>query len=1174
MLFSHQNNKHLFCACTFILAIFSSVSLAQQIIFQDSFDQNSQQWTGLQFKNSMGWLINTSSKKHSGRFSVLKKELPAISDSDALQIDLKIDGISAVDPNELATGAARIFLTPVPMSSFPEPYSLKHAMWFMIDYHNGKPVTIGLYAKNNDKAFGKMLYRAKLTANDMPLTVSLQFSTKNYRIDFDRDLTTAKGARSGEVSLLASAWEKGTRFGMRPVNYQDGQALQLKVDLFRACKAKLINNKSQTSESAQTSISVEPIYLSVDPSITRSIDGHDHVPNIFGVTVNGDTGGDAIDWIKPLNLNSARTFLWPLDYWKHPKDFTKFPRTPGAAAQYGGKAISGDALQKEYDKFYKQDFASLMHDWGQQKVPTTPSGQPRQLSLFYQWGLTNNLVFHTQLDGSALRHLDQLHTYYAAYLDMIGTFAPWAERTYVQLSNEPNYNWFSWEYDSAKQAAQAWVKQFNALDSELRQSHPQTRLLGPCLASSAMFSWDGWSNWSKTVLSSVQYPMEQWNYHCYNVPAYTHLAWIQMLHAQADTLQRPRPRTIVTEMNYALNDNRPQTKHKRFQWWAEQLFVGLENPDKFDIFNYFLLGYRPMNKNNILSKEKGHAWQPNDIYWLYWAMSNLRGRAVYLKPLLDSQIKMFASAPKPDQLAVCLFNDSSQTRSITIDPKMTVKPISISLRTAGFNDKLVIEHQEQTLPLDQAPAIMLPPGHVALLHWQLERPLAPSQSVENKVFYSPTVSKVFDKNLTLHIPVKQLPVDNQTATLKFAVTSDDLLMANGLTLSFNGKDMPIYWNEAPKQVQRDQRNVWWMQLPIDSNQIKSNNVIELKNLDTQYRLMFASIQYQQHPNGTIAQSVRKQSHHSGIKASVQPIGSMMTGDIRPFELTINNTSDQKKTYVAKLTLPENLKMIKEPADWKIDLAAGQTLSLHGLLKAHAVIKPLKVQWHVDIADRNNHHRTLPQSTMLYAKLQIPQQTQSPQIDGKLDEWQQIEPFVDFKDKAVTAKGWLTWQGSNLILAMDVQTGLFPRAAEEVGNFWMNDCIEIFLDLGNQKNRQYDKDDYQLFICPLGIGGGAAVGGKVLREQRGDFVESAGIVLDPAIQTASQLTESGYQIEAIIPMEKIHVSNWQGKSGQRIGINLSVSKPKSATSRLWSQSIMGLEHKYNGKPNKWPMAVMQ
>jgi hypothetical protein len=297
-----------------------------------------------------------------------------------------------------------------------------------------------------------------------------------------------------------------------------------------------------------------PVSAVVRPDLTWSVEGVCHIPRIFGATVNGSSRGEAVEKIRALNLNSARAFLWALGWWQNaPTGFVAPPVTPGVVQQYGHKnGVSEEEAKKQYALFFQQDFHRLMRQWW---LDAAGSVQVQQAGLFEQWGLTKGLVFHlggTPDDGLVINHPEGLNRFYDAYIEAIREFHPVLDIDFVQLSNEPNYPHFAWSFDTQREASEAWIAIYNQLDSYLRKKGLRTRLLGPCLASGTFFSWGGWQDWSVPVLRDTEYPLTHFNYHCYNTPAYTHLAWQEMLHAQADLLGKPRPRAVVTEMNYRL----------------------------------------------------------------------------------------------------------------------------------------------------------------------------------------------------------------------------------------------------------------------------------------------------------------------------------------------------------------------------------------------------------------------------------------------------------------------------------------------------------------------------------------------------------------------------------------------------------------------------------------------
>ncbi|MBN1863971.1 MAG: hypothetical protein JW808_03630 [Victivallales bacterium] len=324
--------------------------LDAQVLFDDSFEQANQSWSGLEVSDGQGMVVNKSIGKHNGGIAVLQEVLPSFPDgSTAIRLELVFKGMSA-QPEGGATGSARVFLAPEPLPGFQEPYVMPHALWFSLDFQDGLPVSFTLYRKADQEQFGSTLYKAELSSGDMPLTITLDVSATSYRLNFDRDITTSQGARSGLHGLDNKVWTRGARFGLRGVNHIEGQAVRPILGSARFAMVPF-KDASPLPSAGDHVEPVEPFRMIFDPTLTRAVEGYEQVPNVFGITVNGSTGFDAVGLVRELNPNSARAFLWPIMHGHGPDGFERMPVTPGRAAQFGGIPLNRQELQDKIDIF-------------------------------------------------------------------------------------------------------------------------------------------------------------------------------------------------------------------------------------------------------------------------------------------------------------------------------------------------------------------------------------------------------------------------------------------------------------------------------------------------------------------------------------------------------------------------------------------------------------------------------------------------------------------------------------------------------------------------------------------------------------------------------------------------------------------------------------------------------
>lgn len=151
---------------------------------------------------------------------------------------------------------------------------------------------------------------------------------------------------------------------------------------------------------------------------------------------------------------------------------------------------------------------------------------------------------------------------------------------------------------------------------------------------------------------------------------------------------------------------------------------------------------------------------------------------------------------------------------------------------------------------------------------------------------------------------------------------------------------------------------------------------------------------------------------------------------------------------------------------------------------------------------------------------------TPVIDGDLDElWNNAKAFstdvwVEGKDSA-TAKVRTMWDKNNLYVIADVTDSVLNKAN---ANAWEQDSVEIFLDQNNNKSSSYQEDDSQIRI-------------------NFDNEVSVSGYNPEGLKTSAKITDKGYIVEAVIPLNKI-----EAKNGYIVGFDLQVNNADESGER--------------------------
>lgn len=1061
---------------------------------------------------------------------------------------------------------ARFFLLPqrLELGKWVDPYGMPHALTLALSGSDGQ-ATLSLYSRNGPEmqAPGRLLFSGTVAPAEFPLSLDLFVDRESYRLRCGDEVATEKGARSGPHGLVDSIWADVVGCGIRLINATPGNQPELRLAAAGAA-IELTTELAPPVAGATVSPDRRPIeaVTQVHPRIVRSSGGYDQVQALFGGNVNGESRGNADALIRELHLNTSRLHLWP-DIFGAPPD-KQSPLTPSFAAQFGNwmgrKPLTAEETGPAWDRWFQQDFTAFLEPVVSNGIYGSHAPMPFQLALQQRWEATNNIVFFVtpRFDSNAVRHPDATARYIAQYLDTVAKHAPWIESTFAQLSNEPNYGWWTGSFAKDEDPVAGWISLFNGVDTLLAKTHPKTRLLGPCLASCAFFSWGDWNKWTVPVLRDAVRDIEDYNYHNYDTAAQSHLAWVEMLQAQAETLGRKRPRAVVTEMNDGANIGKAERK---FEWWSEQLFMALDNPDKFRLLSYFLLVSREGGVGNVVAMRNG-VCTPTDTYWLLWALRETRGSMRYVEPLDNPDLKVFACAPRDDRLVVSVLNGTGRPAKLTLRSGLPADAkIAGLLRWSAHRQADIVWHAEDVLDPVADVEADLSPGAVQSFVWTLAEPVLKSgPTVGQQEFFAHKVNQKFADSLETSVDVPRLPTDRETVVLRFAMASDDLLAARGLTVGVGGYADSVLWTEAPRELERGPRSTWWIELPVPRARIARSNAVSFTGADTEYRFMFASLVYREHPTSAAADAVETavlKRRRGGVAVSFPPLGAMLADDEKPFVLTVENRREQPISCTVNLTAPSALSVSGVPAGAAVLLPAKGRQELRGTVRAERSERIQFLHLAATVETDGGDVVTCPAAVSLYPRRTAAHVAAPPVLDGTLGEWSGDATRIASGSGPLQFRA--AWDAKNLYLAIDVKTGKRPVQASDPRRFWEGDVMEVFLDLRNAKTPLYDAGCGQFYFCPYSGGSdGILASGYCRRERKGDQVVHAGTVTDGPWRSASQSRDDGYVLECAVPWSVLD-AEFAPQPGMRIGMDVAVRGFVSA---------FGTEGKPYDSPRLW------
>lgn len=909
--------------------------------------------------------------------------------------------------------------------------------------------------------------------------------------------------------------------------------------------------------------------IQVRPDMACEVNHVDGIQKIFGGCVNGSTRDLGGEEIRALHLNSARAYLWGLMGLPERDGYVSYPRTPWLVAQYGGKSLSREESFAAWDRFYRQDFEALMEQWYQHGMPQ--NDQLYQLELFRKWDLTSGIVLHTSLDGSADRHPEAVNAFYKAYVDTLRRHAPWVKPDFIMFENEPDYSHWSGQFATTGESVDTFIRAFNRLETYFRENLQPIRLVGPSLSDAMFFSWAGWRNWTLPVLRDFN-NVETFNYHVYGRGAGEHLAWLEMLQAAGESIRGVRPRAVITEANLTPNKS---PEEDSYRWEAEHLFMALANPDKVALRTYFMLAYPDMPDTNSLLRKRDGKFAPSLVYWLYWTLADLRGSLRWVRPPGNRDLKVCASSPSDSELVVAVFNSGKEAREVVIDPgfEPSAGVESLTIRSVDTTDGR-FEHGETVLAGGAAgKAFPLSAGGVASFHWKLSKPMAAVKGrMSEREYYGRDTAVSLNKKKDFVIETPAIPSGAIQPFLRIGLMTDDELAARRIEYALNGSRGRVSWDDQPTFLNESGKaaNTWWVEVPLSPDTVKESNVLSFVNLDARYTLMFASIVYREFPSGKGRETWFAnwtENQRKIIPLALRVSKRLMAGGSVPLGLGIKNNSAEAVTYKLTWRLPAGAAFADGPMTQEVSIPAGGEQKVARKVEVANVTQITSGDIEVEVAAEGRAKQSLSQNVTLYPRLEALRLASAPQMDGGISGWESI-PEVRGRMEGLETSVRFAWDEKNLYALLQVRGDVRPTGADALSNYWMNDSVEIFVDLLNSKRRVYGVSDFQAFFCPVGPGGAPALGGLVPRSVRDDSIEVQPPRVEPSFQVVSRnLDGGGYSLECAMPWSALD-PKFVARKGAELGFDVALNHDKAGG------SILGAQGKAYAAPNQWGILTLR
>lgn len=216
--------------CYLMSCLNAAEEAGEKIIIDEEFKEKSALWTcsGCEINDGGLLIVQKSPKKNNSTLLLFAPEFEMPKDGQ-IKVSMKLDKFMQIDSESGDINAqARIFISPAALNKWPDAYTLDNAMTIWIKRNGDEDdMSFSLYAKNNRKGMGQLLYKGVFAPEELPLEFTLRITADNYYLRFNRMLDGATGSLSGQHSLPFLSWGK-MKTGMRLTSGED-KAVRLQL---------------------------------------------------------------------------------------------------------------------------------------------------------------------------------------------------------------------------------------------------------------------------------------------------------------------------------------------------------------------------------------------------------------------------------------------------------------------------------------------------------------------------------------------------------------------------------------------------------------------------------------------------------------------------------------------------------------------------------------------------------------------------------------------------------------------------------------------------------------------------------------------------------------------------------------------------------------------------------
>ena len=212
---------------------------------------------------------------------------------------------------------------------------------------------------------------------------------------------------------------------------------------------------------------------------------------------------------------------------------------------------------------------------------------------------------------------------------------------------------------------------------------------------------------------------------------------------------------------------------------------------------------------------------------------------------------------------------------------------------------------------------------------------------------------------------------------------------------------------------------------------------------------------------------------------------------------------------------------------------------------------------------------VPNRLLFRFELPIHRLERPPQIDGRLDDWDDVyrlPSLGEIDGAAAWGDVYVGWDETGLYIACRVTDKVQPLRCDPK-RFWKGDNLRLMTDLRDTRNiHRASRFCQHFYFLPVGGGGGdepVAASAKINRAN-----QHAPLVAPGTIPVAVEVTSTGYALEAHIPADCL--SGFSPAENPRIGLYTMLEDADHGQQYL----TVGDDMPWWVDPSLWATAVLQ